>query len=56
MLGIGILMRPKNSKIRMSHESVILDISPFPNASFFLFFHDTKSIWNSDRHYPRNDR
>jgi hypothetical protein len=54
MWGNGILMHPKNSKISLSHESVILDISLFPNASFFLFFHDTKSIFHHDRHYPRN--
>jgi hypothetical protein len=33
------------SQISVSHESVILDISPFPSSSFFLF-----------RHYTENDR
>jgi hypothetical protein len=44
------------SQISVSHESVILDISPFPNASFFLFFYDTTSIFHHDRHYTENDR
>jgi hypothetical protein len=52
--GNGISMLPKNSKIWLSHdESVVLDISPFPNASFFLFFNDTKSILHHDRHYAQ---
>jgi hypothetical protein len=37
----------------LSHESVILDISPFLNASFFLFFNDTKSIFHHDRHFAQ---
>jgi hypothetical protein len=35
MKGRSILMHPK---ISLFHESVILDVSPFPNSSFFSFF------------------
>jgi hypothetical protein len=49
------LMHPKKLKISLSHESVILDISASPNASF-IFFYDTKSIVHHDRHYYGNDR
>jgi hypothetical protein len=52
----GILMHPKNTKILLPHKSVILDLSPFPNASFFLFFNDSTSFLHHDRHFPRNDR
>jgi hypothetical protein len=44
------------SQISVSHESVVLDISPFANASFFLFFYDTKSVSHHDWHYTENDR
>jgi hypothetical protein len=44
------------SQISVSHESVVLDISPLPSASFFLFFYDTKSIFHHDRHYTGNAR
>jgi hypothetical protein len=38
-------------KISSFHKSVILDISPSTDSSFFLFFHDTKSILHNDRHF-----
>jgi hypothetical protein len=34
----------------LPHESVALDIRPSPNASFFLFFNNTISIFHHDRH------